>query len=253
MKMRRLMATLCVGALLATMMSVTAMGAEWHPSIMQEGNTVTSIAVTDADGSVTEAEDGDLIVTPKSEMPADEQVHVAYRIAIESSSTVQFLANINLKNQIIEDLGITEDKLNTYEPAALFDVTATGTVLAALQNGGSVDITVAQPGVTASSKVIVLHGRGDVTQADAWEVLSSKAGEGTVTFTMNGDSFSPVMILVQNPDATASSGVSNGNAGTDETNANTGDVNSQYYWIALIAAALLVVVGAAALKSKKQA
>lgn len=91
-------------------------------------------------------------------------------------------------------------------------------------------ITINVTGVTASSKVAVLHYD---TAAGAWEVVSSKAGNGTIEATFN--SLSPVAFVIDGETAAQTTGT---------TSPKTGEVPVGAYAgvVAVVAALGLVVV-----------
>lgn len=96
-----------------------------------------------------------------------------------------------------------------------------------------VTITFSVPGVVSTTKVAVLHYNGS-----AWEVVDSKAGEGTITATFN--SLSPVAFVIDKNTA----------ATTTSTSPKTGE---SFAVIGLGVIALMAAGGAYGLSRKKRA
>lgn len=96
-----------------------------------------------------------------------------------------------------------------------------------------VTITFSVPGVVSTTKVAVLHYKGS-----AWEVVDSKAGEGTITATF--DDLSPVAFIVDKNTA----------ATTTSTSPKTGE---SFAVIGLGVIALMAAGGAYGLSRKKRA
>ena len=98
-----------------------------------------------------------------------------------------------------------------------------------------VTITFSVPGVVSTTKVAVLHYNA---QRSAWEVVDSKAGEGTITATFNSPS--PVAFVIDKNTA----------ATTTSTSPKTGE---SFAVIGLGVIALMAAGGAYGLSRKKRA
>ena len=111
-----------------------------------------------------------------------------------------------------------------------------------------VTITFNVTGVTADSTVAVLHYD---TAAGAWEVVESKAGNGTITAIF--DSLSPVAFVVDGNAAAGSTaaGASSQTSGS-ATSPKTGET-SALSMAAVIAAAALAGMAVVSFYSKKRA
>ena len=107
-----------------------------------------------------------------------------------------------------------------------------------------IKVTLNVDGVTASSKVIVLHYVNG-----AWQQETAVAGNGTVTVTFN--SLSPVAIYVEaNGAATAGNGSANGSANGAKVSPKTGAAPTMTFVVAIAAAA---VAGMCVTAKKKNA
>lgn len=107
-----------------------------------------------------------------------------------------------------------------------------------------VKVTLNVDGVTAASKVIVLHYVNG-----AWQQETAVAGNGTVTVTFN--SLSPVAIYVEaNGAATAGNGSANGSANGAKLSPKTGAAPTMTFVVAIAAAA---VAGMCVTAKKKNA
>ena len=107
-----------------------------------------------------------------------------------------------------------------------------------------VKVTFNVDGVTAASKVIVLHYVNG-----AWQQETAVAGNGTVTVTLN--SLSPVAIYVEaNGAATAGNGSANGSANGAKLSPKTGAAPTMTFVVAIAAAA---VAGMCVTAKKKNA
>ncbi len=105
-----------------------------------------------------------------------------------------------------------------------------------------VKVTLNVDGVTAASKVIVLHYVNG-----AWQQETAVAGNGTVTVTLN--SLSPVAIYVDGA-ATAGNGSANGSANGAKLSPKTGAAPTMTFVVAIAAAA---VAGMCVTAKKKNA
>lgn len=107
-----------------------------------------------------------------------------------------------------------------------------------------IKVTFNVDGVTAASKVIVLHYVNG-----AWQQETAVAGNGTVTVTFN--SLSPVAIYVEaNGAATAGNGSANGSANGTKVSPKTGAAPTMTFVVAIAAAA---VAGMCVTAKKKNA
>ena len=154
--MKKLTAVLCAAVLcLSTAVSVFA-----QPSPEVSG-VVTGI-------SAGINADGDAVEVTLSEVPAE------YQAAVEQVKDSAFVQNL-LGDAFVEGMQVVDVKDVTVPEGTVFPVTITFNVT----------------GVTADSTVAVLHYD---TAAGAWEVVESKAGNGTITAIF--DSLSPVAFVV---------------------------------------------------------
>ena len=206
--MKKLTAVLCAAVLcLSTAASVFA-----QPSPEVSG-VVTGVSTgTDANGNAIEATVG--------EVPAE------YQAAVDQVKDLTFVQNL-LGDAFVEGMQVVDVKDVTVPEGTVFPATL------------SFNVT----GVTADSTVAVLHYD---TAAGAWEVVESKAGNGTITATF--DSLSPVAFVV---DGNAAAGASSQTSGS-ATSPKTGET-SVLSMAAVIAAAALAGMAVVSFYSKKRA
>ena len=206
--MKKLTAVLCAAVLcLSTAASVFA-----QPSPEVSG-VVTGVSTgTDANGNAIEATVG--------EVPAE------YQAAVDQVKDLTFVQNL-LGDAFVEGMQVVDVKDVTVPEGTVFPATL------------SFNVT----GVTADSTVAVLHYD---TAAGAWEVVESKAGNGTITATF--DSLSPVAFVV---DGNAAAGASSQTSGS-ATSPKTGET-SVLSMAAVIAAAALAGMAVVSFRSKKRA
>lgn len=180
--MKKFIALACA-AVLTVASAVTAFA---QPSVSVSGVVTAITTATDKDGNAVNA--------TISEVPAE------YANAV---------AEVKTEAKLKELLG--SEYTSTMQVVDVKDVTVpAGTVF-------PVTITFKVTGVTASTKVAVLHYN---TTTKAWEKVESKAGEGTITATFT--SLSPVAFVVDK--ATAAS--TTVNKGTTTTTTNKGTTSS---------------------------
>ena len=211
--MKKLTAVLCAAVLcLSTAVSVFA-----QPSPEVSG-VVTGI-------SAGINADGDAVEVTLSEVPAE------YQAAVEQVKDSAFVQNL-LGDAFVEGMQVVDVKDVTVPEGTVFPVTITFNVT----------------GVTADSTVAVLHYD---TAAGAWEVVESKAGNGTITATF--DSLSPVAFVVDGNAAAGSTaaGASSQTSGS-ATSPKTGET-SVLSMAAVIAAAALAGMAVVSFYSKKRA
>lgn len=211
--MKKLTAVLCAAVLcLSTAVSVFA-----QPSPEVSG-VVTGI-------SAGINADGDAVEVTLSEVPAE------YQAAVEQVKDSAFVQNL-LGDAFVEGMQVVDVKDVTVPEGTVFPVTITFNVT----------------GVTADSTVAVLHYD---TAAGAWEVVESKAGNGTITATF--DSLSPVAFVVDGNAAAGSTaaGASSQTSGS-ATSPKTGET-SVLSMAAVIAAAALAGMAVVSFRSKKRA
>lgn len=206
--MKKLTAVLCAAVFcLSTAASVFA-----QPSPEVSG-VVTGVSTgTDANGNAIEATVG--------EVPAE------YQAAVDQVKDLTFVQNL-LGDAFVEGMQVVDVKDVTVPEGTVFPATL------------SFNVT----GVTADSHVAVLHYD---TAAGAWEVVESKAGNGTITATF--DSLSPVAFVV---DGNAAAGASSQTSGS-ATSPKTGET-SVLSMAAVIAAAALAGMAVVSFRSKKRA
>lgn len=206
--MKKLTAVLCAAVLcLSTAASVFA-----QPSPEVSG-VVTGVSTgTDANDNAIEATVG--------EVPAE------YQAAVDQVKDLTFVQNL-LGDAFVEGMQVVDVKDVTVPEGTVFPATL------------SFNVT----GVTADSTVAVLHYD---TAAGAWEVVESKAGNGTITATF--DSLSPVAFVV---DGNAAAGASSQTSGS-ATSPKTGET-SVLSMAAVIAAAALAGMAVVSFRSKKRA
>ena len=211
--MKKLTAVLCAAVLcLSTAVSVFA-----QPSPEVSG-VVTGI-------SAGINADGDAVEVTLSEVPSE------YQAAVEQVTDSAFVQNL-LGDAFVEGMQVVDVKDVTVPEGTVFPVTVTFNVT----------------GVTADSRVAVLHYD---TAAGAWEVVESKAGNGTITAIF--DSLSPVAFVVDGNAAAGSTaaGASSQTSGS-ATSPKTGET-SALSMAAVIAAAALAGMAVVSFYSKKRA
>lgn len=211
--MKKLTAVLCAAVLcLSTAVSVFA-----QPSPEVSG-VVTGI-------SAGINADGDAVEVTLSEVPAE------YQAAVEQVKDSAFVQNL-LGDAFVEGMQVVDVKDVTVPEGTVFPVTITFNVT----------------GVTADSTVAVLHYD---TAAGAWEVVESKAGNGTIMAIF--DSLSPVAFVVDGNAAAGSTaaGASSQTSGS-ATSPKTGET-SVLSMAAVIAAAALAGMAVVSFYSKKRA
>ena len=211
--MKKLTAVLCAAVLcLSTAVSVFA-----QPSPEVSG-VVTGI-------SAGINADGDAVEVTLSEVPAE------YQEAVEQVKDSALVQNLQ-RDAFVEGMQVVDVKDVTVPEGTVFPVTITFNVT----------------GVTADSTVAVLHYD---TAAGAWEVVESKAGNGTITAIF--DSLSPVAFVVDGNAAAGSTaaGASSQTSGS-ATSPKTGET-SVLSMAAVIAAAALAGMAVVSFYSKKRA
>lgn len=211
--MKKLTAVLCAAVLcLSTAVSVFA-----QPSPEVSG-VVTGI-------SAGINADGDAVEVTLSEVPEE------YQEAVDQVKDLAFVKNL-LGDAFVEGMQVVDVKDVTVPEGTVFPVTITFNVT----------------GVTADSTVAVLHYD---TAAGAWEVVESKAGNGTITAIF--DSLSPVAFVVDGNAAAGSTaaGASSQTSGS-ATSPKTGET-SVLSMAAVIAAAALAGMAVVSFYSKKRA
>lgn len=216
----------------------------------------------------------------------NEKVNLIYETVTHSTSTTQFLEKVggNLLNLVTEAVdAITEAQpdqavtVDDFTPAALFDVTASAGALDLMGEGGSVEVELEVPGITAEKNIIAIHFLGEIDDVEALnksltddfentilnydaELLDAKAGNGTVTVTMN--SFSPVLILTQTATAAATdeSVVEESVDGTSATPApseepatveTTTEDSSNGWVLPVVIVVIVVIAGVAVVATRK--
>lgn len=158
MKLKKL-ASAAAAVVLALSMSLTAFAA---PSQSISGVVTVDPGENGVNG------DGNPITATLSDVPAEYQDVVA---DIRRPETLRAL----LGSAYVETMSVVDVRDVTVPDGTVFPVTIRFNV----------------PGVTASTKVAVLHYD---TEKKAWEVVESKAGQGTITATFT--SLSPVAFVV---------------------------------------------------------
>ena len=157
MRLKRLV-SVAAAAVLALSVSLTAFAA---PS-----TTVSGVVTVDDNNGVDG--NGNTITASLAEVPAEYQSAVA---DVRKPETLKAL----LGSAYTDTMSVVDVKDVTVADGTVFPVTIRFNV----------------PGVTTSTKVAVLHYD---TEKKAWEVVDSKAGQGTITATFN--SLSPVAFVV---------------------------------------------------------
>ena len=183
MRLKRLV-SVAAAAVLALSVSLTAFAA---PSASISGVVTVDTKDNGVDGN------GNTITASLAEVPAEYQSAVA---DVRKTETLKAL----LGSAYTDTMSVVDVKDVTVADGTVFPVTIRFNV----------------PGVTTSTKVAVLHY--DI-EKKAWEVVDSKAGQGTITATFN--SLSPVAFVVDNQTAAA---IDKANAGTT-TGSNTSTVS----------------------------
>lgn len=192
--MKKFIALACA-AVLTVVSAVTAFA---QPSVSVSGVVTAVTTATDKDGKAVNATFG--------EVPA------------EYSSAV---AEVKTEAKLKELIG--SDYTSTMQVVDVKNVTVPdGTVF-------PVTITFKVTGVTASTKVAVLHYN---TTTKAWEKVESKAGDGTVTATFT--SLSPVAFVVDKATAASTTTTNKGTtssttASASTTSPKTGETNVMMY------------------------
>lgn len=213
----------------------------------------------------------------------NDHVNLVYETVTKSTSTTEFLSKIGsaLLDKVAEavqelaDEG-AEETVDDYQPAALFDVTASAGAIEQMGADGQVDVELEVPGVKGDTKLVAIHFLGQLPDIEAArealnsdfanallnydaEILPSVPGNGTVTVTMT--SFSPVMILTKaetEPEATAAPVA--GTEATPEPEATaeptvepeSDNGGNGWLWAALVVAVLAIGGGAYASTRKKK-
>ena len=158
MRLKRLV-SVAAAAVLALSVSLTAFAA---PSTNISGVVTVDTKDNGVDGN------GNTITASLAEVPAEYQSAVA---DVRKPETLKAL----LGSAYTDTMSVVDVKDVTVADGTVFPVTIRFNV----------------PGVTTSTKVAVLHYD---TEKKAWEVVDSKAGQGTITATFN--SLSPVAFVV---------------------------------------------------------
>lgn len=200
-KMRKLVGAVISAALLATM----SFGVLAAPSPAVSGTVSKVNAATDASGNAVEVK--------LAEVPAQ------YAEAVAQIKNVDTLKEV-LGSAFVEGMSVVDVKEVTVPEGTTFPVT----------------ITFAVPGVTAGTKVAVLHYNGS-----AWETIEATAGAGTITATFT--SLSPVAFVVDKNTASSSTA-----AKTTSTSPKTGE-SSMVVVVGMLA--MIAAAGACGLKKKE--
>ena len=180
--MKKFIALACA-AVLTVASAVTAFA---QPSVSVSGVVTTVSSATDKDGNAVNA--------TISEVPAE------YASAVAEVKTTEKLKEL-----------LGSDYTSTMQVVDVKDVIVpAGTVF-------PVTISFKVAGVTASTKVTVLHY--DTTKK-AWEKLEGKAGDGTITATFT--SLSPVAFVVDKATATSTTTTNKGTTNKGTTSSTTG-------------------------------
>ena len=177
--MKKFIALACA-AVLTVASAVTAFA---QPSVSVSGVVTAVTTATDKDGKAVNA--------TISEVPAE------YSSAVAEVKTAEKLKEL-IGSEYTSTMQVVDVKNVTVPDGTVFPVT----------------ITFKVTGVTASTKVAVLHYN---TATKAWEKVESKAGDGTVTATFT--SLSPVAFVVDK--ATAASTTTTNEGTTTTTNKGT--------------------------------
>lgn len=212
--MKKMMAVLCA-AVLCFSTAAAVFAAQPSPEVT---GVVTGISSgTDASGNAIEV--------TLAEVPEE------YQEAVDQVKDLAFVKNL-LGDAFVEGMQVVDVKDVTVPEGTVFPVTVTFNVT----------------GVTADSHVAVLHYD---TAAGAWEVVESKAGNGTITAIF--DSLSPVAFVVDGNAAAGSTaaGASSQTSGS-ATSPKTGET-SALSMAAVIAAAALAGMAVVSFYSKKRA
>lgn len=200
-KMRKLVGAVISAALLATM----SFGVLAAPSPAVSGTVSKVNAATDASGNAVEVK--------LAEVPAQ------YAEAVAQIKNVDTLKEV-LGSAFVEGMSVVDVKEVTVPEGTTFPVT----------------ITFAVPGVTAGTKVAVLHYNGS-----AWETIEATAGAGTISATFT--SLSPVAFVVDKNTASSSTA-----AKTTSTSPKTGE-SSMVVVVGMLA--MIAAAGACGLKKKE--
>lgn len=239
------------------------------------GNTDEATSAIEAQIAANKAATVERLNSQKDELSAKvEQLKADGASEDEIAAAQQELA------QVEAEIAATEaadyDSMDNYEAAALFDVSVTGDMEAALAEGGSVDVPVKVDGITPESDVLALHFVGDLTDASATadalqtnadatadelnvEVIPCVPGDGMVTLTMS--SFSPVMILtraqtevtVSEPteEATTEDSAVVATPAPEDTEEETAS-NGVSPWIYVVVVIVVVVIAGAVVVTRKK-
>lgn len=193
---KKMMAVLCAAVM--TIGAVTTVFAAPSPTVSGVVSSVNK--AVDADGNAVEVS---LKAIPEE-----------YKAAVEEIKNIDKVKDL-LGDAYVEGMQVLDVKEVTVPEGTKFPATLTFNV----------------PGVTAGTKVAVLHYD---TEAKAWEVITAKAGDGTIEATF--DSLSPVAFVVEG--AAAAGSVTTTGGGTGSTSPKTGETPVGAYAgvIAMIAA-----------------
>ncbi|MGI6006248.1 MAG: LPXTG cell wall anchor domain-containing protein [Ruminococcus sp.] len=210
-----------VAVLTAAVLSVSMTAAVFAQGSVQITGVVTEVSSgVDANGNAIEA--------TISEVPAEYQAAVN---EIRNIETVKAL----LGDAFVEGMQVVDVKDVTVPEGTVFPATLTFTVT----------------GVSADSNVAVLHYD---TEAGAWEVVESKAGNGTITAVFN--SLSPVAFVVDGGAAAAAgsaSSSSNTSAGSSSSSSPKTGETSVLSTAGIVAVAALLGMGIVAVRGRKRA
>ena len=192
--MKKFIALACA-AVLTVASAVTAFA---QPSVSVSGVVTAVTTATDKDGKAVNATFG--------EVPAE------YASAVSEVKTEAKLKEL-IGSDYTSTMQVVDVKNVTVPDGTVFPVT----------------ITFKVTGVTASTKVAVLHYN---TTTKAWEKVESKAGDGTVTATFT--SLSPVAFVVDKATAASTTTTNKGTtssttASASTTSPKTGETNVMMY------------------------
>lgn len=197
--MKKMLAVLCAAVM--TIGAVTTVFAAPSPTVSGVVSNVSK--AVDADGNAVEVS--------LKEIPEE------YKAAVEEIKNIDKVKEL-LGDAYVEGMQVLDVKEVTVPEGTKFPATLTFNV----------------PGVKPGTKVAVLHYD---TEAKAWEVITAKAGDGTIEATF--DSLSPVAFVVEGAAASGSvTTTSGGSTTTTSTSPKTGETPVGAYAgvIAMIAA-----------------
>ena len=206
--------------------------------------TATSVITATA-----ESDDGDWDVVVSQDYSTEEEEEAVAEIITDYTSILQSVVESLTGGDSSVSTGsssadITVDDVEDMELAYVMDVSLTGDV--EYYDGSQVYITFSVPGITANSKVIILHYiNGGWEKKDIYEI-------GTGYIVVMFDSFSPVAIYVDSETYESTSEGTSGSSTSDDSDSTSSPETGEFPVVFFSIIAALIACGGMAVAWKKR-